>query len=146
MYQNSLCQCKSLLCFPGIFASHGLIASTECLEETLVKAELLLFYCQRIAPGCPKVPQRKLLCFFKLEVFRDEKNPFVHSFFYFHLQIRKIKFDGWKARLASQRFSKGSQPSVSSFHCFSMHCAVEGVECNPKKKDLIAFILQYNVM
>lgn len=98
-----------------------------------MKAELLLLYSQRRAPGCPRVPKRKLLCFYKFEVFRDEKNPVIHSFFDFHLQNREMKFDDWKARLASQRFSKKCQPSVSSFHCFSMLCAVEGMECKPKK-------------
>lgn len=103
-------------------------------------------YCQRllqVAQGCHR---ENFFAFINLKCFRDEKNQFIHSFFYFHLQTRETKFDGWKARFVSQRFSKGSQPSLSCFHCFSMHCAVEGVECKPKKKALIAFILQYNVM
>lgn len=109
------------------------VQAQKCSEETLVKAELLLLHCWRRAPGCPRVLQRKLLCFYKLEMFRDEKNPVIRSFFYFHLQTREMKFDVWKARFAHQRFSKESQPSASFFHCFSMLHVVEGVECNPRK-------------
>lgn len=119
----------------------------KCSEETLVKAELLLLYSQRRAPGYPRVPERKLLCFYKFEVFRDEKNPVIHSFFYFHLQNREMKFNDWKARLASQRFSKKSQPSVSSFPCFTTLCAVEGVECKPKKSlSCLYIVVQCHVM
>lgn len=58
-----------------------------------------------------------------------------------------MKFDDWKARLASQRFSKGSQSSVSSFLCFSMLHAVEGVECKPKKSLSCLYIaIQCHVM
>lgn len=69
------------------------VQAQEFLEETLVKAELLLFYCQRKCPGCPRVPWRKLLCFYKLEMLRDEENPFMHSLFYFHFQTREVKCD-----------------------------------------------------
>lgn len=68
-------------CSVSLVSLH-LMASVQAqkfLEETLVKAELLLFYCQR-SPGCPRVPWRKLLWFYKLEVFRNEENPFMHSF------------------------------------------------------------------
>lgn len=112
------------------------VQAQKCSEETLVKAEQLLLHCQSRAPGCLRVAWRKL-CFYKLEVFRDEKNPVVHSFFYFYLQTREMKFHDWKARLASQRFSKESQPSVSSFHCFSMLCVQwRGWSANPKKPQL----------
>lgn len=110
------------------------VQAQKYLKDTLVKAELLLWYCQGGTPGCPRVPPRKLICFYEFEMLRDEKNTVVLSFFFFHLQTREMKFDGWKARLASQRFSKEIQPSVSSFHCFSMICVVQRMESKPQKK------------
>lgn len=110
-----------------------------------MKAELLLFYCQRRTPVCSGMPQRKLLCFYKPEAFRGEKNPFIQSFYYFHLQTREIEIDDWKARLVGQRFSEKSQLSVSSFRCFHRLHAVGGGVQNPKKAP-VTFALQYNVM
>jgi len=56
------------------------VQAPECSVETLVKAELLLLHCQRRASGCQRMPRRKLLCFYKFEVFRDEKNPVILLF------------------------------------------------------------------
>lgn len=123
------------------------VQAQKCSKETLVKAGLLLLYCQGRAPGCPRVPPRKLLCFYELEVLRDEKNTVIHSFFYFHSQSREMKFDDWKARLASQRFSKERQPSVSSFHCLVCSVLCTGWSPNPQKSLSCPFIaIQCHVM
>lgn len=118
MYQNPLCQCKSQLCFPGIFASHGLTASTEGFEGHPSEGRTAsLILPGGGTPGCPRVPPRKLICFYEFEMLRDEKNTVVLSFFYFHLQTREMKFDGWKARLArdlARKVSLQSPPFIAS--------------------------------